>query len=139
MLAYYVEWHMREASRELMFADEDLERKNIAIQLPLRAIRGGTRESRPPQTQRCLTRAQLRTLLGDLSTIVRNSCEGRVGSNNGSTFQMTPLPNPAQQRAMHLLQAITCSHSLGGVKCFNFLIYREIPLPSIKNSRLENS
>jgi len=24
MLAYYVEWHMREAWRELMFADEDL-------------------------------------------------------------------------------------------------------------------
>jgi Transposase DDE domain len=27
MLAYYVEWHMREAWRELMFADEDLEHK----------------------------------------------------------------------------------------------------------------
>ena len=27
MLAYYVEWHMREAWRELMYADEDLERK----------------------------------------------------------------------------------------------------------------
>jgi hypothetical protein len=27
MLAYYVDWHMREAWRELMFADEDLERK----------------------------------------------------------------------------------------------------------------
>jgi hypothetical protein len=34
MLAYYVEWHMREAWRELMFADEDLERKNIAIRSP---------------------------------------------------------------------------------------------------------
>jgi hypothetical protein len=27
MLAYYVEWHMREAWRELMFADEQLELK----------------------------------------------------------------------------------------------------------------
>jgi hypothetical protein len=27
MLAYHVEWHMREAWRELMFADEDLQRK----------------------------------------------------------------------------------------------------------------
>ncbi len=27
MLAYYVEWHMREAWRELMLVDEDLERK----------------------------------------------------------------------------------------------------------------
>jgi transposase len=27
MLAYYVEWHMREAWCELIFADEDLKRK----------------------------------------------------------------------------------------------------------------
>ena len=27
MLAYYVEWHMREAWRPLLFADEDLEAK----------------------------------------------------------------------------------------------------------------
>lgn len=27
MLAYYVEWHMREAWRELLYADEDLEAK----------------------------------------------------------------------------------------------------------------
>jgi transposase len=34
MLAYYVEWHMREAWRELMFADEDLERKKHRDPLP---------------------------------------------------------------------------------------------------------
>ena len=30
MLAYYVEWHMREAWRELMFADEDLRAKKTS-------------------------------------------------------------------------------------------------------------
>jgi hypothetical protein len=38
---------------------------------------------------------------------VRNTCEARVGNKNGSTFQMTTLPNPAQQRAIELLQSIT--------------------------------
>jgi hypothetical protein len=49
----------------------------------------------------------LRTLLADLSTIVRNTCEARVGQRRGSTFQMTTMPNPAQDRALQLLQSIT--------------------------------
>ena len=40
-------------------------------------------------------------------TIVRNTCEARVGKNRGSTFQMTTTPNPAQHRALQLLQAIS--------------------------------
>jgi hypothetical protein len=38
---------------------------------------------------------------------LRNTCEARVGKNRGSTFQMTTTPNPAQHRALRLLQAIT--------------------------------
>jgi hypothetical protein len=37
---------------------------------------------------------------------VRNTCEARVGQNRGSIFQMTTTPNPAQLRALQLLQAI---------------------------------
>jgi hypothetical protein len=37
---------------------------------------------------------------------VRNTCEARVGNQRGSTFQMTTLPNPAQQLALNLLQEI---------------------------------
>jgi hypothetical protein len=44
--------------------------------------------------------------LEELSTIVRNTCEARVGKNRGSTFQMTTTPNPAQHRALQLLRAI---------------------------------
>ncbi len=47
-----------------------------------------------------------RTLLEDLSTIVRNTCETRVGNKSGSTFEMTTLHNHAQQRAFNLLQEI---------------------------------
>ena len=44
-----------------------------------------------------------RTLLNDLFTIVRNTCEARVGQRSGSSFQMATMLNPAQHRAMQLL------------------------------------
>jgi len=108
MLAYYVEWHMREAWRELMFADEDLERKKHRD--PVAAAQRSEAALEKAAT-RTLTDGSpvhsFRTLLAELSTIVRNTCLARVGKNRGSTFQMTTTPNPAQHRALQLLQAIT--------------------------------
>jgi transposase len=108
MLAYYVEWHMREAWCEMMFADEDLERKKHRD--PVAAA-----ERSEAALEKVATRTlkdgspvhSFRTLLAELSTIVRNTCEARVGKNRGSTFQMTTTPNPAQHRALQLLQQIT--------------------------------
>lgn len=108
MLAYYVEWHMREAWRELMFADEDLERKKHRD--PVAAA-----ERSEAALEKVATRTlkdgspvhSFHTLLAELSTIVRNTCEARVGRRSGSTFQMTTTPNPPQLRALQLLQAIT--------------------------------
>jgi transposase len=108
MLAYYVEWHMREAWRELMFADEDLQRKEHRD--PVAAA-----ERSEAALEKVATRTlkdgspvhSFRTLLAELSTIVRNTCEARVGQNRGSTFQMITTPNPAQHRALQLLQQIT--------------------------------
>jgi hypothetical protein len=107
MLAYYVEWHMREAWRELMFADEDLERKKHRDPV-------APAERSEAALEKVVTRKlkdgslahSFRTLLEDLSTIVRNTCETRVGTKSGSTFEMTTLHNPAQQRAFNLLQEI---------------------------------
>jgi transposase len=108
MLAYYVEWHMREAWRELMFADEDLEFKKHRD--PVAAARRSEAALHKAATRKLKngsTVHSFRTLLQDLSTIVRNTCEARVGNKNGSTFQMTTLPNPDQQRAIQLLQSIS--------------------------------
>jgi transposase len=108
MLSYYVEWHMREAWRELMFADEDLERKKhrdpvaAAARSDAALAKVATRKLKDGSPVH-----SFRTLLEELSTIVRNTCEARVGGKNGSAFQMTTLPNPAQQRALQLLQEIT--------------------------------
>lgn len=107
MLAYYLQWHMREVWRELLFADENLERK--AHRDPVAAA-----ERSQPALEKVARRTlkdgspvhSFRTLLHELSTIVRNTCEARTGQNNGSTFQMTTTPNPAQHRALKLLQSI---------------------------------
>ena len=108
MLAFYVEWHMREVWRELMFADEDLERKKhrdpvAAAERSEAALdKVATRQLKDGSTVH-----SFRTLLEELSTIVRNTCETRLGQRRGASFQMTTMPNPVQQRAMQLLQSIT--------------------------------
>ncbi len=107
MLAYYVEWHMREVWRELMFADEDLERKKHRD--PVAAAERSEAALDKVTTRKLKDGSPVhsfRTLLDELSTIVRNTCEAHVGKNRGSTFQMTTTPNPAQHRALQLLQTI---------------------------------
>jgi transposase len=109
MLAYYVEWHMREAWRELMFADEDLERKKHRD--PVAAAERSEACLEKIATRRLQDGSRVhsfRTLLQELSTIVRNTCEPRVTQKRAaSSFQMTTIPNPAQDRALQLLQSIT--------------------------------
>ncbi len=99
---------MREAWRELMFADEDLERKKHRDPV---AAAERSEASLDKVTTRKLkdgtTVHSFRTQLEELSTLVRNTCEARVGQRHGSSFQMITMPNPAQQRAMQLLQSIT--------------------------------
>lgn len=108
MRAHYVEWHLREAWRELLFADEDLERK--AHRDPVAAA------SRSPAALAKVARRTLRdgtpvhsfrTPLHELSTIVRNTCAARTGTHNSAAFQMTTTSSPVQQRALQPLQSIT--------------------------------
>ena len=107
MLAYYVEWHMREAWRELMFADEDLEHKKHRDPVaPAERSEAALEKVATRKLKDGSLVHSFRTLLEDLSTIVRNTCEARLGNKGGSTFQMTTLPNPAQQLALNLLQEI---------------------------------
>ena len=108
MLAYYVEWHMREAWRELMFADEDLKRKTRRD--PVAAARRSEAALDKVATHTLEDGSPVhsfRTLLEELSTIVRNTCQPSASTSASLTFQMTTMPNPTQQRALQLLQSIT--------------------------------
>jgi hypothetical protein len=108
MLAYYVEWHMREAWRELLFADEDLKRKVHRDPVAAAERSAAALEKVARRTLKDGSPVHsFGTLLHELSTIVRNTCEARAAQSSGSTFQMTTMPNAAQQRALQLLQSIT--------------------------------
>jgi hypothetical protein len=106
MLAYYVEWHMREAWRELMFADAD--RSAQATRDPVAPAR------RSPAAMDKIHRRQLddgspvhsfSTLMAELSTLVRNTC--RVpGATNTPPFEILTTPTPAQRRALDLIEQI---------------------------------
>jgi hypothetical protein len=91
-----------------MFADEDLEQKKRRD--PVAAAERSEAALDKVATRKLKDASpahSFRTLLEELSTIVRNTCEARIPQRTGSTFQMTTLSNPAQQRAMQLLQSIT--------------------------------
>ena len=107
MLAYYVEWHMRQAWRELMFADEDqksrltrdpmapAQRSDVAMKKVLsHTLDGGT----PTHS--------FQTLMAELQGIVRNTCRTQNGAADAPSFQITTTPNPKQKRALELIRQI---------------------------------
>ena len=108
MLAYYVEWHMREAWRELMFADEDQEAKQKRDPVAP-AVRSASAQ------QKVLSHAladgspahSFRTLIEDLDTIVRNTCCVPSDKTSSGQFTIDTTPNDKQQRALELLETIT--------------------------------
>jgi transposase len=108
MLAYYVEWHMCETWRELLFADEDLEAKRTRDPV---APAKRSPEALQKITERTLANGSpvhsFRTLLQELATIVRNTCVTRTAKRVSPSFLMLTTPNVTQHRAMQLLQQIT--------------------------------
>ena len=106
MLAYYVEWHMREAWRPILFADEDLAAK--ANRDPVAPAKRSDPAEAKAETKVLADGTpahSFRTALADLSTIVRNTCRTPVAPNS-PTFSVVTTPTPEQQRAMDLLTRI---------------------------------
>ena len=109
MLAYYVQWHMREAWRELTFADTELQDK-------------ATRDPVAPakRSQKALAKAKAKshaledgtpahsfgTLMADLSGVVRNTCSTPGAGADAPTFEITTTANASQLRALKLIQGI---------------------------------
>jgi DDE family transposase len=105
MLAYYVEWHMREAWRELMFADEDQAAKATRDPVaPARRSAAAEEKARSKQLDDGTPVHSFHTLLEELSTIVRNTC--RV-PQTASTFPMLTIPSDLQLHARELIDKIT--------------------------------
>lgn len=107
LLAYYVEWHLREAWRELMFADEDEHAK--ATRDPVAPATRSERAMRKVLTRRLdddTPAHSFSTLMAELSTIVRNTCRTPNTGDDAPTFYVTTAANPKQQRALELVREI---------------------------------
>ncbi len=108
VLAYYVQWHMIDAWRSLIFADEDQQAKKERDPVAPAERSEGALEKVANKT---LGDGQpvhsFRTLLDHLGQIVRNECRCTEGDATGATFFKTTSPNKTQQKALDLLQTIS--------------------------------
>lgn len=107
MLAYYVQWHMLQAWRPLLFADECIE---------LRATRDPVAPAERSEQAMDKVHAKRQpdgtpvhsftTLLNSLATIVENTCRNRTGPDDAPTFALTTTPSQDQQKALNLLKSV---------------------------------
>ncbi len=104
MLAYYVEWHMRQALAPLLFDDEDLpqdRRKRHPVK-PAAASTSARKKKLLRQTPDGLQIHSFDTLLADLATRCKNLC--RIKSDpSASSFHQLTQPTPVQKKAFQLL------------------------------------
>lgn len=108
MLAYYIEWHMCEAWRAMPFADEDQAAKSRHDPVaPAKRSAGAERKAHTLSLSDGTPAHSWRTLIEELSTIVRNTCRTVQTSAQAPTFTIVTQPNPIQQRALKLLDTIT--------------------------------
>ena len=107
MLAYYVEWHLREVWRELMFADTQQQAKTTRDPVApatrsKAALTKVARHALPDGT----TVHSFSTLLAELATVVRNTCRMPGAGPDAPSFEVLTTPNALQQRAITLVEQI---------------------------------
>jgi hypothetical protein len=106
MLAYYVEWHMRQELAPMLFDDHDRATAAAARASPVAKAEVSQAARRKALTKRVDVddgTAQpvhsFRTLLGDLATLTRNT----VCFGGQKTLTVQSTPTPVQRRAFSLL------------------------------------
>jgi hypothetical protein len=104
MLAYYVEWHMRQALAPLLFDDDDkatAEAQRASVVAPAPRSPRALRKAQTRQSDDGMPVHSFQTLLRDLATVTKNRirfCESLTETT------MLTTPTPLQQRAFDLLQ-----------------------------------
>jgi transposase len=104
MLAYYVEWHMRQRLAPILFDDDDKPQAQVArtsIVAPAQRSPSAKLKARTKQTSDGMKVHSFQTLLGDLATIVKNRIQPK--DKNIGAFDMLTSPTAIQQRAFDLL------------------------------------
>jgi hypothetical protein len=104
MLAYYVEWHMRQALKPILFDDHDkaaADAERTSIVAKAKRSKAAARKALTKRTNDGLPVHSFRSLLGDLATVTRNVTA--MTGQPDATFVMYPQFTPAQARAFELL------------------------------------
>jgi transposase len=104
MLAYYVEWHMRQLLAPILFDDDDRVQAQTArasIVAPAQRSASAQLKALTKQTSDGLKVHSFQTLIGDLATIVKSRIQPT--DKNFVAFDMLTLPTAIQQRALDLL------------------------------------
>ncbi len=107
MLAYYVQWHMIEAWRPMLFCDEDLAAKETRDPVsPAKRSQSALKKARSGQLESGERVHSFRTLLQNLGALVRNKCRRKGASADEPVFDINTIPNPEEQKAFRLLDEI---------------------------------
>lgn len=108
VLAYYIQWHMAEAWRPLLFSDEDQQAKKTRDPVaPAKRSEKADEKCRTKRLDDWTPVQSLRTMFAQLSTIVRNTCRRPNAPASEPSFTLDTRPNEEQQRALDLLLEVT--------------------------------
>ena len=113
VLAYYVEWHLRQALAPLLFQDEDLDaavagRDPVAAAAPSAAVR---RKKARRTTPDGLPLHSFATLLAHLATRCRCRCRAKAAPD-APAFDCDTEPTPLQRRALELVRLFPVDFAL---------------------------
>ena len=104
MLAYYVEWHMRQWLQPLLFDDEDpagAEAARPSPVTPAKVSKSAQAKARSKRNAQGLPVHSFRTLLADLATIAKNQVVPRLPG--AQPFTAVTRPTALQAEALRLL------------------------------------
>lgn len=104
MLAYYVEWHMRQLLAPVLFDDRDktaAQAARASVVAPAQRSAATKRKAATRKTADGIPVHSFQTLLADLATIVKNRIQPK--DKKIPAFDMLTTPTPVQQQAFALL------------------------------------
>ena len=104
MLAYYLEWHMRQLLAPMVYDDTDkqaAEAQRASVAAKAERSPAAIAKQTTGQTEDGLPVHSFRTLLADLATLTRNTLVTAIDPER--FFIVTARPTPLQQKALDLL------------------------------------
>lgn len=104
LLAYYVEWHMRQRLAPLLFEDEEWlgTQESGSVVVKVLPSTPAQRKASTLRTSEKFPVQSFRTLLTNLSTIAKNRVQPKL-SGVSVSFDKLTMPTPLQQKAFDLL------------------------------------